>query len=113
MWKLYNETNPCTAHLNQVLLFLLWFPYFSASLSLPLSFSLSLVSFTPCCFKKKIIKKRTILFDIVGLERKRSLKKKTRLKRKMNCICFTLISKLQATAFQIKSEQMQKKKKNN
>lgn len=39
-------------------------------------------------------------FDIVRLE-----------KKKRNRICFTLISKLQAIAFQIKSKQMQKKKK--
>lgn len=72
---------PCKAHLNQVTLFL-------NSFTIPSLLFLLL---------RVVLMKHS--FDIV------------RLKKKRNCIRFTLISKLQAIAFKIKSKQMQKKKK--
>lgn len=86
---MWNSTmmKPCIAHLNQVMLCF-------SSFTIPSLLFLLL---------RAVLMNHS--FDIVRSKKKR--------KKKRNCICFTLISKLQAIAFQIKSKQMQKKKKKN
>lgn len=79
---------PCIAHLNQVMLFF-------NSFTIPSLLFLLL---------RAVLMNHS--FDIVRLRKKEK-------KEEKNCTCFTLISKLQAIAFQIKSKQMQKKKKKN